>query len=311
MFGPGLLHYTENNLPGMMAIHADWPIYPPGMGWKLALTTMANFPNGTSFYQIDDIDKCILFVDSDPGNLTDVYDYKNYHLAMWHEDLIELQEMSLIEGVRAISDFEFSMIKFKEIEKVFGPHNKYDRDGNLLLPLKNTEGELAESTYSRPIKHEDDEHHKTFAKVESTVSITPEGFRKVYEIVQELKFHEEIESLVMPFIEIKKYDAAVREASLFLESSIRKLHQTHLYGQRLIEFHIRDVIVKNRENFSSAIKNYRGELRTVFKFIRNDFAHNFKILTEDQCKSIVVRISNVYSEFKEVVHVYFDEKIED
>lgn len=49
---PGLLGYG-----GIIAIHADWPNYPPGIGWETGLRTLGNFPEGTQFYEIDDIDR--------------------------------------------------------------------------------------------------------------------------------------------------------------------------------------------------------------------------------------------------------------
>jgi len=53
----GLLGYG-----GIIAIHADWPIYPSGIGWEIALRTLGNFPEGTNFYEIDDIDMCKLLI---------------------------------------------------------------------------------------------------------------------------------------------------------------------------------------------------------------------------------------------------------
>ena len=54
---PGFLGYG-----GIIAIHADWPTYPGGIGWEIALRELGYFPKGTNFYQIDDIDKCMLFI---------------------------------------------------------------------------------------------------------------------------------------------------------------------------------------------------------------------------------------------------------
>ena len=40
---PGFLGYG-----GIIAIHANWPIiYPPGIGCKIALKTLGNFPKDT------------------------------------------------------------------------------------------------------------------------------------------------------------------------------------------------------------------------------------------------------------------------
>jgi len=39
---------------------------------------------------------------------------------------------------------------------------------------------------------------------------------------------------------------------------------------------------------------------------RNDFAHNFRVLTEEQCKTVIYRINKTYIEFKEVIQVYYN-----
>jgi hypothetical protein len=35
---------------GIIAIHANWPNYPLGIGWDVALKTLGNFPRNTEFY---------------------------------------------------------------------------------------------------------------------------------------------------------------------------------------------------------------------------------------------------------------------
>ena len=43
------------------------------------------------------------------------------------------------------------------------------------------------------------------------------------------------------------------------------------------------------------LKWLRSELRTCFRFVRNDFMHNLRDLTEGQCLALVCRIADVYS----------------
>ena len=83
---PGFLGYD-----GIIAIHADWPIYPSGIGWEIALRMMGNFPKGTVFYEIDDIDRCKLLINKPPTQLKDFYHKSHYQIAIWHLDLIELK----------------------------------------------------------------------------------------------------------------------------------------------------------------------------------------------------------------------------
>ena len=123
------------------------------------------------------------------------------------------------------------------------------------------------------------------------------------------EINDELRDLTNPLLEIERLDTAIRDASLFVETRINKIHsRSDLYGQRLVEFHIEDVIKHNNGINSAAIKCYRGELRTIFKFIRNDFAHNFKVLSVDQCKLILQRINDVLDEFNEVIEAYYKEE---
>jgi hypothetical protein len=61
-FDVGYLGYWHRG-EYVVAIHADWPAYP-GPGAVNALYDMCQFPHGTVFTPIDDIDRCVLFVAS-------------------------------------------------------------------------------------------------------------------------------------------------------------------------------------------------------------------------------------------------------
>lgn len=301
---PGFLGYG-----GIIAIHANWPMYPPGIGWKIALKTFGNFPKGTFFYEVDDIDRCKLLINQDPHKLSDPFDSNYYHIAVWHEDLIELKAKGFIEGVIDKSEYEFEMIRFENFKKEFGNHLKLDEDGNIILYIKDDNGKLRETKYHKPEPDEDKEDFvfRNCAVIPREVSLTENGIKALNNLSKEINLIEELTALTQPLINIKRFDTAVRDASLLVETKIKEFHKRpDLFGQKLVDLHIGEVI-KNNNNFNSAaIKCYRGELRTIFKFIRNDFAHNFRVLTEEQCKLILARISDTLSEFDEVINAYFE-----
>ena len=301
---PGFLGYGE-----IIAIHADWPIYPSGIGWKIALKTLGNFPNNTIFHEVDDIDRCKLLLTQDPQNLTDPFDSNLYHVAVWHEDLVELKNKGFINGVIEKNDFEFEMMRFEKFKKEFGENLKLDDNDNIILYIKDDNGILKETIYHRPQSYEveDEFNYRNCAVIPNGVSLTESGLNELIKLSNEISLYEELKVLTQPLIKIKRFDTAIRDASLLAETKIKEFHmRPELYGQKLVELHIRDVI-KNHNSFNSAvIKCYRGELRTIFKFIRNDFAHNFRVMTEEQCKLILARISDTLVEFNEVVNVYFN-----
>ncbi|WP_262391881.1 hypothetical protein [Nocardiopsis sp. CNR-923] len=83
-----------------LAIHADWPAYPCAPGGLHGLFDLAQFPEGTLFDPIDDIDRCVLFVaykydPKKPDRPKDPFSVDAYQVAIWHEDLLSLQEQGL------------------------------------------------------------------------------------------------------------------------------------------------------------------------------------------------------------------------
>jgi hypothetical protein len=140
---------------------------------------------------------------------------------------------------------------------------------------------LQETKIRKPIKDDDDFVFKDFVDIPNFVKITEKGIAALIELSQKIEICPEINSLVKELIEIKRFDTVVREASLLLETSIKYFHKTDLFGQNLIDLHIKDVIRHNDEFNVAVIKHYRSELRSIFKFIRNDYAHNFRILSEE------------------------------
>ena len=101
---PGFLEY------GGLAIevlHADWPAYPGGHGWRLALRSLLVFPSIVRFLVLGDIDQCLLFVSVGSGSCLeptgDLRDLKWFHVAVCRDDLRELPERGLISGVSLVT----------------------------------------------------------------------------------------------------------------------------------------------------------------------------------------------------------------
>jgi hypothetical protein len=301
---PGLLGYG-----GIIAIHANWPMYPAGIGWKIALRALGNFPKGTKFYEIDDIDRCKLLINQEPNKFKDPFDYNNYQIATWHEDLIELKKKGLIKGIKEKSEYEFEIIRFENFKRTLGDGLKLDQEGNVILYIKDENGDFIESKHYKPECDEDEEKFafRNCVIIPETISLTDKGIIELISLSKEISLSNELKNLVEPLMQIRRYDTAIRDASLLLETQIKNYHdKPKLFGQKLVDYHINEVIGNNDDFNSAAIKCYRGELRTIFKFIRNDFAHNFKILTEEQCLVILSRIDDAINEFKEVIDAYFN-----
>lgn len=303
---PGFLGYG-----GIIAIHADWPTYPPGLGWKIALQTFGNFPNDTFFYEVDDIDRCKLLINQNPEKLKDPYDYSHFHLAIWHEDLITLKSKGLIDGVLEKTEYEFDLYRFENFKKALGPNLKEDNEGNIILSLRDKDNQFKEAIYYKPkLDEEEDEdeyEYKDCVIINGSLKLTSKGIEELIKLSREVKIVEELSNVTNTLSKISKYDTAIREASILIETKIKLYHnRPDLYGQKLIDYHIQEVIKHNKGFNSAAIKYYRYELRTLTKFIRNDFAHNFKVISQEQFNLVLARISNILTEFYEVTNVYFN-----
>ena len=100
------------------AWHADWPVYPAGHGWQVALEALGVFPEGVKFQQIDDIDQCYLFVavgsETCLKPVKPLTDERWFHVAIWREDLFELNRRGLISGVTIRTEYEAALAYYEK-----------------------------------------------------------------------------------------------------------------------------------------------------------------------------------------------------
>lgn len=115
---PGFFGMTSK---GVIHIHADWPVYPEEHGANLVLFWLTAFPNGTAFKSIDDIDRCSLFLaDVKYSNRANQSDERNFHVAVWHDDLLSLRKSGFVDGVSPVSER-----RWRELERSSLPPNAF------------------------------------------------------------------------------------------------------------------------------------------------------------------------------------------
>lgn len=268
---PGFFGLTSQ---GVILIHADWPMYPEEHGEELALVWLSSFPTGTRFRKIDDIDRCLLFVADLKNTKPDPFDDWNFHVAVWHEDLIELHRKGLIEGVVAVSDREREELFRQELLEN-GPLMLRDGTPLVLPPLDEYE--------------EEGEEWPTIAK--AGLSLTRSGHERANALL--LSVAEDLAILGERVVELRKlgyYDTAVREACVRMEYQIKSTLASTQWGERLIE-ELVDRLRKSGVLVNTQEKVIRGLVRGVFKFIRNEYMHNFVDLDAAQCSALLLRIA--------------------
>lgn len=265
---PGYLGLTSQ---GVIAIHADWPVYPTEHGWEVALEALGNFPEGTVFKKLDDIDHCYLLFVGDPGKEKDPYDEKHFHVAIWREDLVELCRRGFVSGV--LTDREAVAQLYERLKDL--PFNK-DR-----LPVPN-------------LTEYEDDYNEDAVISEEGIQITDDGIKALKLLATRRlgTFQPELLSRVQPLLNLGMYDTSIREGSLLIEMRLKELSGTDLFGQNLIARFISD-LKRDGGYIDARLKILRADLRAAFKYVRNEYAHNFKQITYEQCCFILDRISRI------------------
>ncbi|MFL6236967.1 MAG: TIGR02391 family protein [Thermoanaerobaculia bacterium] len=280
---PGYLGFTSR---GVIAIHADWPMYPLEHGGSIALESLAAFPIGAEFRVIDDIDQCLLFFVGDPDEVKNPFEDKYFHVAIWHEDVIELFQNGHIKALSGISPDEWIKRSMRAWSQIMREHLS-EEDDDFPLPQ---ESDFFDALPLELIRSDG-------------IAVTPLGWKVIRDLMVEERdrLAPEVKAATFDLIKIHRYDTAVREACLLVEVLLRRMARSDSYGQRLIEEAF-DTLFRSETYISSSLKVLRGDVRTLFKFVRNEYMHNLKRLTNDQCIAILTRISYVYGSLKSIVH---------
>lgn len=284
---PGFFGLTSQ---GVIAIHADWPIYPEEHGADLALLWLTIFPRSTKFKRIDDIDRCSLFLaDVKCSNRADPFDERNFHLAIWHEDLLELQGHGHVNGVSRSAERRWEHLRRASLAS--GPIFRKRDDGTFqkieLPPLDEYEAE--------------GDSWPEFAATGLTV--TDEGWNRASVLLADASsdlvvLGERIQQLR----HLTYFDTAVREACVALEHQIKSWLGTERWGDSLIE----ELVSRLRESdglIEAHLRVLRGEIRSAFKFIRNDFMHNFVSIDATECSAVLFRLARIKQALERVAPV--------
>jgi len=265
---------------GVIAIHADWPMYPEEHGADLALVWLTAFPQGTRFRRIDDIDRCNLFMaDVKCSNQADPFDERNLHVAVWHEDLLDLRKRGFVDGVSAVSERQWEELKRAELPA--GP-----------LYIKLDDGTFKQVRLPSLAEYDqDDLSWPEFSMGE--VAVTASGRSHIASLLSEAS--DDLAILgqrIQPLLELAFFDTAVREACVGLEHRLKTWLESDRWGDSLVEeFMSRLREIGDYPN--THVRVLRGQIRTAFKFIRNDFMHNFVNVDETQCRAMLFRLARV------------------
>jgi hypothetical protein len=260
---PGALGYQHRGAY-VVAIHADWPAYPPP-GPTLALYDLGQFPEDTGFSPIDEIDQCTLFVADLGKTYGDPYDERAFHVAIWNEDLLEMSDEGLISGVRTVT--EVDKLRAQRDEMLTDLTRSFERDG---LPVPDD-----------PLAH-------AFVIIDDSTKYSMASYwdERIQAAQQEIDEWDRLSKIY----DVGLYDTAVRDGSVMLEGALKSATGTEAYGITLVEQFVRKLDQDERwDNW--AVRRFRNDLRTIFKFVRNQFAHNIVDISPARARVLVARLS--------------------
>jgi hypothetical protein len=284
---PGNLGSVRGSL--LTLHHYDWPAYPIGDDYFETLLSLSMFPVGTRLVEIDNGNGTILFA-AEIANLVkgDLYCDKNFHICSWHSDLLEMKSLGLIEGVAEANEYEFHLDRWTKMVEATGTDKIYYE----------VEGEKIEIYPPVPDEDRESEFHTLdFAIVPSSrVRLTCLGLEHVRERIGKLQdtYVEEISPVVADLFRNGFFEPSVRQAVVTLEDAIKRHLASNQFGEKLGKEFIS--YLRDESNIlESSIRTYSQELRMVFKFIRNVFAHNILEVGRIDSAVLLLRIRRVIS----------------
>ena len=298
---PGFLGFTSR---GVIAIHAEWPIYPVDHGLGSALRGLASYPLGTRFRLIDDIDRCALLVAEDFLVLnTNVTDSRNWHVAAWHEDLLEAADAGYVTGVERLTEREYDTRRREELrEAVRGAARSAGADLGTADPLSLLRVEIDGEGVPLALPDELDdggeedflsEHAWLGTHAGGPIVLTATGLTAIEQLIAaDLVIPDLARERLDHLLERGQFDTAIRELGAYLETEMRAIvGDPQAYGLRLVESYV-GALESSGTVLAAHLKILRAELRTCLKFIRNGFAHAIVDLERPRALALISRLSD-------------------
>lgn len=258
--------------------HADWPYYQAPPGDLNALLDLCQYPHGTNLLVVDDIDRVLLLL-AEPfrANSEDIHD-DNFYAAAWHEDLKSLQDQGLVEGLTWGNNDEWSHRRWMNVFDDLRPGTQL-----VIEAPDGTFTPIQPPPVPTPFDPDDpddpddplDAYEMTWPLIRpgaNRVKVTAEGWARVEEFLSDALTLGPDLSRVSILLKLGLADTAVREASVTLESMLKRRMNTKKFGNKLIP-----LVTARLEQSGVDLAHRRivaTRLRTVFKFVRNEFAHN-------------------------------------
>lgn len=275
--------------------HANWPYYQAPPGELNALLDLCQYPQGTDLLIVDDIDRvALLLAEPFRAHVDDIHD-DNLYAAAWHEDLKTLQGQGLIEGEGLSwgNVDEWSYRRWMNVFDGLSPGAKlgFEAPNGTFIPIQPLT--IPEPSDPDDPLDMDDVTWPLIGPDATRVRVTTKGWARMEEVLRDALTMGPDLSRVSTLLKLGFADTAVREASVTLESMLKRRLNSKKFGTKLIP------LVTARLEQSGVDVTHRRivatRLRTVFKFVRNEFAHNTNPqLPMAEANALCWRIASLY-----------------
>ena len=222
------------------------------------------FPQGTTFAALDDIDRCILFLAQGQSDAeVEPLDERNFHVAAWHEDLLDLADRYLLQGIHRITELTWRINHDRALAGLDPVRSSAEgmAKGAPKFFYELPDGTFREAPSPSADKYDDDE--LDWATTDKVVTLTDVGWRTLDEFLGgRLEITPALASRVQPMLARGHYDTVIRDIGAALETSMRSYVGSRSYGTRLIEEFISHLRASGRF-IDAQLKILRIELLTA------------------------------------------------
>ncbi|WP_284984457.1 hypothetical protein [Arthrobacter sp. efr-133-TYG-118] len=299
---------TRNPFPGELgsvgrgpvvweAIHADWPAYPGDESWELGLLRLGDFPLGTEFQCISVIDQCALFVTQIDKKEPDLFSEKHMHVAIRLTELLEMDERGLVNGVVIETEMSPAQVHAKRSQ---GPELWARTQAGEKVYIQLANGQMVPVELDRDEEWTEDDRAFALMSPRSTelvgmyegtlISLTSAAGPEIERLTREaLEIPPSLQDRITVQLNAGLFDSVIRDLGAALETRMRVVTGSQGFGKNLIEQYIK-ALQKNQDDLPAHIKSLRQELRSIFKFIRNEFAHNLVELEPSRGYAFISRL---------------------
>jgi hypothetical protein len=227
----------------------------------LALAGLCMFPASTAFKPLDDIDRCVLLLAQGVSRNEDPFSDMNFHVTLWHDDALDLARRGLVRGPVGVTERVHQLNTLLEIEHrapvTSWPDTADDLDlASLYAQMSNGEPQMIAHDWE---SYDDEDTDWLSIPSEAGLIVTEKGWRSLDEaLLARFMPTPSLASRLTPIL-----DAIQR-------------------------------IAKKQIVPGAWLKVLRTELRTSFKFVRNEFAHNAVEMSRSRGLSLLEHMSELY-----------------